>query len=65
MFAFDRVVDHQVRLEVDLRDPTWKGGCIRSANSIYPWEAAGDQGWRYGNNPVQLSQRLQKRSPSL
>ena len=28
--AVSRVVDHQMRIEADLRDPSWEGGCSSS-----------------------------------
>ena len=40
MVAVSRVADHQMRIESDLRDPSWKGGCLRLANNINPGEAA-------------------------
>ena len=38
--AVSRVVDHQMRIEADLRDPSWEGGCLRLAHYLNPGEAA-------------------------
>ena len=65
LVGFSRVVDHQVRLEADLRDPSWEGGHVRFAHHLHPWEAAGGSGRRYGDHSVQVSQRLPQRGPSL
>ena len=60
-----RVMDHKVRLEIDLQDPSRKGSCVRFAHHLHPRETASGSGRRYGNNPVPVSRRLSQRSPSL
>ena len=52
-------------LEADLRDPSWEGGYVCFTHHIHPWEAASGSGRRYGNHPVQLSQRLPQWCTSL
>ena len=60
-----RVMDHKVLLEIDLRDPSRKGSCVRFAHHLHPRETAGGSGRRYGDHPVPVSRRLSQRSPSL
>ena len=31
VFRFDRVMDHQVRVQFDLRETSWEGSCVRVA----------------------------------
>ena len=33
------VVDHQMSIEADLRDPSWEGGCLSLAHYLNPGEA--------------------------
>ena len=67
LFSSDRVVDHQVRLQTDIRDPSGEGSCVRVANHLHPRETARSSGRRYGpgDHPVQLSRLLSKWLPSL
>ena len=65
LFWSDRVVDRQVRLQTDIRDPSGEGSCVRVANHLHPRETARSSGRRYGDHPVQLSRRLSKWLPSL
>ena len=43
--AVSRVVDHQMRIEADLRDSSWEGVCLRPAHYFNPGEAACGSGW--------------------
>ena len=65
LFCSDRVVDRQVRLQTDIRDPSGEGSCVRVANHLHPRGTARSSGRRYGDHPVQLSRRLSKRLASL
>ena len=38
--AVIRVVDHQMQIEADLRDPSCEGGCLRLAHYLNLGEAA-------------------------
>ena len=38
--AVSRVVYHQMRIEADLRDPSWEGSRLRLAHNLNPGEAA-------------------------
>ena len=58
------VVDRQMLLRTDLRDP-WEGGCVRIAHYLHPAETARGLGRRYGDHPVQLSRWLPQWCPSL
>ena len=52
-----RVMDHQVLLKAQLRDPAWEEGCLRSATFAYrirPREAACGSGRIYRDHPVWL-----------
>ena len=40
LLAVSRVVDHQMWIEADLRDPSWEGSCLRLAHYLNPGEAA-------------------------
>ena len=42
--AVSRVVDHQMLIEADLRDPSWEEGCLSLAHYLNPGEAAGCSG---------------------
>ena len=63
LFCLGRVVDLQMLLKTDLQDPSWEGGCVRIAHHLHPGETARGLGQRYGDHPVQLSQRLSQWRP--
>ena len=60
-----KIVDHQVRLEADLRDPSGEGGCVRFAHHLHPRESARVSGRRFWDHPAELSCRLLQWRTSL
>ena len=58
-------MDSQVLFEAHLRDTSRERGNVRFAHQLHPREAACGSGWRYWDHPVQLSQWLSQRGPSL
>ena len=60
-----KIVDHQVRLEADLRDPSWEGSGVRFAHHLHPRAAADSSSRRYRDHSVQLLERLLQWRPPL
>jgi len=54
MLCVARVVDHQMRLQIDLRTPSRKASCVRFAHHINTGEAACSSGRRYRDHSVQV-----------
>ena len=48
----NRITKCGSNFEAHLRDTSGKGGSVRFAHDLHPWEAACGSGWRYGDLPV-------------